>query len=428
MALHPAKPTRRAVLAGLGGLALADPALAAARQPEPPGEPSHAFENKIPVSGKAGPGLEAFDEAIIQIMEHHGVPGAALTITRNGKLVLAKGYGWANASTGVPVKPDTLFGLASLSKAITAVAVLKLAEQGKLDLDAPVFGLLKHIKPPQGARTDPRLARVTVRQCLNHSGGWDRAVNGDPVNWEPQICRALRLRPPLTPTHFLSFTLSMPLDFDPGTEAKYSNVGYVALGEVVAKASGQAYHTFVAEQVLKPMGIKRSALHPAAGKYLVGEAIRHLAGTLVALPPMRLPMVDAAGGWTGSAVDVARFLTNLDGSRGTPVLGEKARVWMLEAPPAPLKPRADGSHFGLGWDSVNVEGKTVGYAKDGSYQGMRTFMKRLPTGVNWALLYNASMDFDPQDMQIASRTVHEVRQLVEKFDKYPDTDLFDEFA
>jgi N-acyl-D-amino-acid deacylase len=424
MALHHNKPTRRAVLAGAGGLALTGRAGA---QPAQPGGHPRAFEEKIPVAGKAGPGLEPFDDAVVKIMERHGVPGAALAITRNGKLVLAKGYGWADAAHGTPAEPDTLFGLASLSKSITAVAVLKLAEQGKLDLDARVFDLLKHIRPPKGARTDPRLANVTVRQCLNHSGGWDRAVNGDPVNWEPQICRAMRLRPPLTPTQFLSFALSIPLDFEPGTDAKYSNVGYVALGEVVAKASGQPYAAFVAEQVFKPMGIKRPALHPLAGKYLVGEAIRHLAGTLVPLPPMRLPMVDAAGGWSGSVVDVARFLTNIDGSRGQPVLGEKARKWMLEAPPAPLKPRPDGTHFGLGWDSV-VGGKTFGYFKDGSYQGMRTFMKRLPTGVSWVLLYNASMDFDPLDMQIAAGTVHEVRRLVEKHDKYPDLDLFGEFA
>jgi hypothetical protein len=85
------------------------------------------------------------------------------------------------------------------------------------------------------------------------------------------------------------------------------------------------------------------------------------------------------------------------------------------------------SEFGLGWDSVLVQGKSFGYFKDGSYQGMRTYMKRLATGVNWALLYNASMEFDPQDQQLAARTVHEVQQLVEHFDKHPDIDLFKEY-
>ena len=99
---------------------------------------------------------------------------------------------------------------------------------------------------------------------------------------------------------------------------------------------------------------------------------------------------------------MARFLANLDGSRGEPLLSEKARKLMVEPPPKPLKPRENGTYFGLGWDSVTVKDKAYGYFKDGSFQGMRTYMRRLPTGVNWALLYNASMEFDPQDRQIAA--------------------------
>jgi N-acyl-D-amino-acid deacylase len=387
-----------------------------------------ALEGKVPINGKAGPGLKPLDDAMLTIMDRHGVPGAALAIAKDGRLVLAKGYGWANVGTGAPVEPDSLFGLASLSKPITAVATLKLVEQGKLAMDDAVFDFLKHIKPPRGARANPALAGVTVRQCLNHSGGWDRAVGGDPVNWEPQICRAFQERPPLSPVQFISFTQTLPLDFKPGTEAKYSNVGYILLGEVIAKVSGQAYERFVIEKVLKPMGIKRARLHARDGKYLAGEAYRHLAGTLNTLPPMLLPMVDAAGGWSGSVVDLARFLTNLDGSRGESVLSEKSRKLMMEQPPKPIKSRDNGTWFGLGWDSVVVKDKTFGYYKDGSYQGMRTFMKRLPTGINWALLYNASMEFDAVDMQIGASTVHHVRQLVEGVEKYPDIDLFKEYS
>jgi hypothetical protein len=76
---------------------------------------------------------------------------------------------------------------------------------------------------------------------------------------------------------------------------------------------------------------------------------------------------------------------------------------------------------------VLVKDTTISYYKEGSYQGMRTFMKRMPTGVNWALLYNASMEFDPQDRQMAASTVSEVRQLVEDLGKYPDIDLFKDY-
>ena len=418
-------PTRRAALAGLAGLGgLAVTAQVAAQdQPE---RPAPGFE-KVPIKGKAGPGLEPLDEAMLEVMDRHGIPGAALAVAKDGKLLLAKGYGWANVSTGAAAEPTTLFGLASLSKTFTAVAILKLVEQGKLGLDDAVFDILKEVRPPAGARVDPRLADVTVRQCLNHSGGWDRGTSGDPVNWEPQICRAYRVRAPLSPRQFLEFMLSRPLDFKPGTQQKYSNVGYVALGEVVAKVSGQPYDRYVIDNVLKPMGITRAGLHGFDGKYIAGEAVRCLAGTLIALPAMTLPMINATGGWAASVVDMARFLTNLDGSRGEPVLGEKSRQLMIAPPPDPLRPRENGTWFGMGWDSVAVKDRTFGYYKDGSYQGMRTYMKRLPGGVNWVLLYNASMEFDPQDLRLAANAVQEIHQLVEGLDKHPDVDLFKEF-
>lgn len=421
MTLHRRKITRRAALTGLGGLAIAT-------QPEAHGQGSAPPPGAaIPVRGKAGPGLEPFDAAMLQVMDRHGVPGAALAIARDGRLVFAKGYGWSDLSKNEAVQPDTRFSLASLSKSFTAVATLKLVEQGKLSLDDSVFDILRHIRPPRGARVDPRLRSVTVRHCLNHSGGWDRAVRGDPVNWEPQICRAYKVRPPLSPTQFLSFALTIPLDFKPGTDNKYSNVGFIALGEVIARISGRPYERFVREEVLKPMGVTQAALHPAAGRYFVNEAIRYLAGTLLSLPAMRLPMVDATGGWTASVVDMVRFLTNLDGSRGKSVLSERTRKLMIEPPQAPLKPRPNGTWFGLGWDSVTLKGEQYGFYKEGSYQGMRTYMKRLPNGTSWALLYNASMEFDPQDMRAVAATISEVRKLVERVGKYPDIDLFKEF-
>jgi N-acyl-D-amino-acid deacylase len=418
--------TRRAALAGLacmGGLAVA----AEAGPPEPPPQPPGPFD-KVPVTGKAGPGLEPLDQAMLRIMDHNGIPGAAFAVAKNGKLLMAKGYGWANLTTGAPAEPTTLFGLASLSKPLTAAAALKLVEQGKLRLDDPAFGRLEDLKPPRGARVDPRLSEITVRQCLNHSGGWDRNVSGDPANWEPQIGRALGVRPPLSPRQLLEFMLTQPLNFKPGTDQKYSNVGYILVGEVIAAVSGQPYDRYVHENVLKPMGITRAGLFGYDGKYVPGEAARHLAGTMIVLPAQLSPMNAAAGGWSASAVDMARFLTNLDASRGEPVLSEESRQLMFAAPPEPIKPSGNGVWVGLGWDMVTVKDKALGYFKDGSYHGMRTYMKRLPVGLNWVLLYNASMNFDPQDLQLASHAVGEVRQALEGLDDYPDVDLFKEFS
>ena len=318
-------------MAGIGGLAVAGNV--SGQQPPQP-MPIQA----IPIKGKAGPDLEPLDTAMLGIMERHGIPGAGFALAKDGKLLLAKGYGWSNVTNASAAQPSTLFGLASLSKPITAVATLKLVEQGKLKLDDPVREILKDIKPPSDVtRIDPRLKEITVRQCLNHSGGWDRVVAGDPCNWEPMICRHYNIKPPLTAHQFLEFMVGQPLQFDPGTDQKYSNIGYIILGEVIARVSGQPYERFATENILKPMGIKRAGLHGFDGKYTPEEAVRCLAGTFIALPAMLLPMINAAGGWSASVVDMARFMCNLDGSLGEPVLGAKMRQEMLAPPTDPLK-------------------------------------------------------------------------------------------
>lgn len=210
--------------------------------PSARGQPPQAG---IPATGKLGPGLEPLDRAVVAMMARHGIPGAALAVARDGKLVLARGFGWADLAAREPVRPDTRFGVASLSKAFTAVAVLKLVEEGKLRLDDRAFEMLRHIKPFPGARVGPRLYRITVRQLLNHSGGWDTKASGDPVNWTTQVQLKRGDRVPVSAEHLIAFTMGVPLDFDPGTDSKYSNFGYIVLGEVIAKASGQPYEKYV---------------------------------------------------------------------------------------------------------------------------------------------------------------------------------------
>jgi N-acyl-D-amino-acid deacylase len=381
-----------------------------------------------PITGDAGPGLESFDKAVLAMMDRHGIPGGALAIAKNGKLVYAKGFGWADLARKIIVEPNTLFGLGSLSKPITAMAILLLVERGQLDLDDRVYDVLKHIRLPPTIRIDPRVKTITIRQLLNHTGGWDRAVKGDPINWSPQIARAMRLPLPLTDQQFIAYMWSVPLDFTPGTKFQYSNVGYIMLGEVVEAVSGQKYETFVREQVLKPMGIKKAILNAGKRSYQPGEVRRYLAGNGIMLPPMDVPMLQAAGGWEVSAPDMVRFLTALDGSRGKKFLDDKIYRQMVALPPPPVKPRADGNYNGLGWPTVSRAGKSFGYFHDGNYDGVRAFMKCSPArGVNWALLFNVSINPDAVDDRIVLDAVREVREAVESIESYPDVDLFKKY-
>jgi N-acyl-D-amino-acid deacylase len=401
-------------------IVLGVPALAASQQPADP-------YARVPMTGKAGPGLETFDRAVLDLMDRHGIPGAALAIARDGKLVYARGFGWSDISSNTAVKPDTLFGMASISKPITAMAVLKLVEDGKLRLDEPAFRILKDIGPPRGARVDPRIHQITVRQLLNHTGGWSRSKSGDPIGWTPLISRAFRVRPPITPGQFISYMYSVRLDFDPGTQYEYSNVGYAVLAQIVRQVSGQSYEDYVRKNVLEPMGVRSARLHLTQGKYYPGEAKGYLAGTVTEVPPLQLPMMQGSIGWSVSVVEMIRFLTALDGSRGKGFLKPDTFKAMLAAPPPPLKPRANGAYNGLGFHTVMVSGEKYEYLQDGHYYGMRAFMKRNLRGVNWILTFNVSMQPDTVDTRIVKDAVQRVRERVESIKEYPKVDLFKEF-
>ena len=115
----------------------------------------------------AVPGMESYDRIIARIMHDFDIPGAAVAVVRHGRLVYARGFGMADREAGTPVQPDSLFRIASVSKPITAVAVLKLVEDGLLDLDARVFPDLL-----------TRMNRITVRDLLRHGGGFDGDISG----------------------------------------------------------------------------------------------------------------------------------------------------------------------------------------------------------------------------------------------------------
>jgi N-acyl-D-amino-acid deacylase len=389
---------------------------------QPPPGPKGAF----PITGKAGPSLEPLDEAVMIMMERHGVPGASLAIAKDGRLVYAKGFGWANVDEKIPMEAKTLLGVASLSKPITALAILKLIEEGKLKLDDPAFAILAHIRPPEWARVDPRLRFITIRQLLNHSGGWKRSASGDPANWSPMIARKLGVPEPITGEQFISFLQTMRLDFNPGTETQYSNVGYVILGQIIEKVSGQGYEEYVRKNVFEPIGITRARIHKMEAKYFPGEGGRYLAGTTIQLPPMQLPMIRAAGGWSASAIDMVTLLAALDGSRGKILKDETFRL-MTAPPPEPIPRRSSGAYVGLGFESVLPLEKGFAYSQDGSFHGMRAFMERGKRGANWVLIFNASMTPDNVDLSVAKDHVVEVRARVANLENYPKIDLFKEF-
>ncbi len=393
---------------------------------------SRSFAQDVPKDslstvGKAGAGLEAFDGIMARVLEKHSVPGATLAIAKDGKLVLAKGYGLADISDNAPMRPETTFVLASVSKSITAATVLKLVEQGKLTLDEPAFARLAELMPPGGRGMDPRLRKITVRMLLNHSGGWDRKISGDPSGFGRRVARALRVRGAVTADDLIRFMMREPLDFDPGTRAAYSNFGYVVLGAIIERVTGERFGEAVHRITLRPMGIGRVRIDPPGREYLAGEAHRYSPETDHPLPGGHPVMTAAAGGWEASAVEMARFLTAMDGSRGEAFLSEAMMKQMLAAPPAPQKPRRNGSYFGLGWDTVRPGAKGFEYGKNGGLPGICTYIEHMPGGVDWVVLFNSRQAKESGETPLLGDTQKAVRRAIEEVKQWPSVDLFSEY-
>ena len=201
---------------------------------------SHSRLAGAPAPAKPVGPADAFDPAIERFMQDRAVPGGALAVVKDGRLVHARGYGWADRDRQDPVNPTSLFRIASVSKPITAIAILQLAGRGRLDLNARVFGLLQlESRIPKGRTLDERWKRVTVRQLLQHTGGWDRDRSFDPMFRPGPIAESLGEPAPASAGAVIRYMLGQPLDFDPGTRHAYSNFGYCLLGRVIEQISGQ---------------------------------------------------------------------------------------------------------------------------------------------------------------------------------------------
>ena len=379
-------------------------------------------------------------------MEARQVPGGALAVVKDRRLIYARGYGWANRDAKIPVKADSLFRIASISKPITGVAVMKLVEQGKLDLNAKAFPFLNMHPAVMSFRDpEPRLRDITIRQLLQHTGGWDRNKSFDPMFRPEQIARATNSPPPATPVNVIRYMLSRELDFDPGTRYAYSNYGYCVLGRLIEKVTGATYERFVQENVLAPVGIKRMRIGATLdGKQAPGE-VRYYTSNNTESPNVfsaepqkvaqpyggfHLEAMDAHGGWIASVIDLARFTAALDDPERSPLLKADTFKTMYAPPPAPVSRKSDGSlessYYGCGWlvRPVGSHGK-ANYWHNGSLPGTNTWLVRRSDGLSWAALFNLrSEDKDLPDSAIDPA----LHRAAARVSKWPDEDLFSKWA
>jgi N-acyl-D-amino-acid deacylase len=365
-------------------------AILSTAQPAPPAPPR--------VTGPASPRLAPFDNLMLSLLRKYHVEGGALAVARNGRLVLAHGYGLADRESGEAVEPESLFRVASISKPFTSVAILKLVEQGKLSLDTRAIPLLD-----LGAPTDPRLNRITVRQLLLHAGGWDRGKSFDPMFIPIRAANAVGARAPASCETVIRYMLTRPLDFDPGTRSAYSNFGYCILGRVIEKVTGQSYEEYVRTAVMAPLGITRMRIGhslleqraPGEVKYYDVAGAAPVRSVFPGHAPVPRPYggfyleaMDSHGGWIASVIDLVRFLVHIDGTVGPSPLQPATVARMIARPEAALAPQRD-TWYAYGWQ-VRRAGKDGNWWHTGSLDGTITLMVRTFEGNCWAALFNGS--------------------------------------
>lgn len=156
-------------------------------------------------------GIAKVDRAVKGLLRKYKIPGATVAVMKDGRLVYAEGYGFSDKAAKEKAKPETLLRIASVSKTITAVGVLKLVQEGKLGLDDRAFDLLDDLHPPIGSDPDPRLGFITVKDLLRHSGGWVTAEAGDPQFASLQIAAALGIPSPPDARTVIRFMMGQSL-------------------------------------------------------------------------------------------------------------------------------------------------------------------------------------------------------------------------
>lgn len=371
-----------------------------------------------PLSGQIPPELAPFDDLVPQLLQKYDIPGCAIAVMNRDQLVMSRGYGWANREGKVPVAPDSLFRIAGLSKTITSAAILMLAQSGKLKLDAPVFDVLNDMKPLDGATPDPRLAKITIRQLLQGSGGWDAGASFDPFDRLAQIALATKQPAPPDNTALIRYMMGQPLQFDPGTKSVNSNFGYLLLGRVIEKVSGIGYEDFVNAQLFTPIGAtsfrlaatrdqERDAGEVKYYDYKGAAKVASLfdANTFASRPDGAIGMESrgASEGWVCSAPDFLRFVSVIDGDDSRPdALTLDTLTEMARRPAYALKAT---SYAGMGWNvdpSVPFDPKNPNdhtpelfgnWWQEGALPGTSAFAGRDSYGRAWVALFNSH----PQD-------------------------------
>lgn len=223
------------------------------------------------------PGWSDYEAYVTRMMSAYGVPGAAVSVARHGKPEFAGGFGWRDREQGLPATAETVFGIGSITKSFTAVAILQLEEEGRLSVDDPVVKHLPEFRAGRGKGAEAMTGAITIHHLLTHTAGLpplsslflalgrslrdDKTLMEDPKVKESPLYQLVNEHEPIdTYEQLLAFIADQDVEFlgPPGTIFSYCNDGWSLLGAIIERACGRPYQDFVRERILEPLGMNRT--------------------------------------------------------------------------------------------------------------------------------------------------------------------------
>lgn len=351
------------------------------------------------------PSMSFCDQAVQDFMETFEVDGVSLAISKDGKLIYARSFGLSDHVENTTAQPFDIYRIASVSKAITGIAITKLWEDGMVDFEQKVFGpggVMENNEYFNSANiTDERVYDMTVGMLIEHSSGFDRdqdchSFSGcDPIGFPLFVTEQLGVQNPVQRKDLVRFLLEKGLDFDPGSRYSYSNIGVLLVGLVIEEITGKSYFEYVKETFLDPLG--NCDMH-IGGNFIEDRKPREVRynaqGAFESLPSvngdgklvpwqygfLNIEAMDAHGGWIATATDLIRLLNAVDGFDSKPDLLSTQGIDVMTAP------SEVSDFYGKGWFINSFDN----WWHTGGLPGTRTIMSRLSNGFNFVVLINSS--------------------------------------
>ena len=375
--------------------------------------------------------FEYLESGIAYMMGKYDIKGASIAVVNDGKLVFAKGLGYADTESKEPVEPKHLFRIASVSKLITAITIMKMTELDLIGIDDKVFGKNGILNDSIYLDyADPRVEDITIRHLLNHSSGWNRDYDHN-MGMHHIISRNLQIdKNNVGMSDILLYALKKRLHFAPGSRTGYSNLGYGILGEIIEAVTGTDYEIYVKQTILLPLGIHEMRLGKNHLENRFENEVKYyktayIPDNISLYPEHRespvayggndLESLAAAGGWIASPAEILKLVVAIDS------IPEADKILSRESIKMMTDRELSGGHT-IGWAKADKLGN---WWRTGTLSGTSALVKRQQDGISWAVFFNSSTYMG---INLPNEINHEVHTALEKVNNWPAHDLFYQFA